>query len=230
MWHTFARTLRKWSIALVTVIGILTLSITIAPSAFARANSSAVKIPPQLIAAWQREGITNLPDAQYVFIKDVNAPGVSAPGSNTGVNVATNGGISPQWFCNCYEVHNVRIAHDGAWTFLQAATANGGSGGGHLTLSVNKSITNSRTNSGGVSATFINGQLGFNTSGTASVTTSYTIDVPAGQTWKLSAYAGMNVYTYDIYFNPILGDTYYVATDQAFQYDSIIHFVALRLS
>lgn len=51
-----------------------------------------------------------------------------------------------------------------------------------------------------------------------------------GTTWQLAVYAGMNVFTYDVYYNPVVGGSYYVATDQAFQYDGIVHFVEEQIS
>jgi len=92
-----------------------------------------------------------------------------------------------------------------------------------LSLAVSEGVSAQWSASGGVSAGVVSGGVGFNVTATYTVTATGTVQVPAGKTYKLTAYPMYDVYVYDVYYNPAVGGEYYVGSGYAMKPISVCY-------
>ena len=110
--------------------------------------------------------------------------------------------IQPDWFCNCYEIKNVKAAGTG-WRFLGASR--GSSPTTSVSIAIDQTVSNSYSANIGVSADSVSAGVCFSVTQTYGVSQTGSANIPAGQTIEIDAYAVYNVSTYDVWWNPALG-------------------------
>ncbi|MBD1372575.1 hypothetical protein IC620_09430 [Hazenella sp. IB182357] len=90
-------------------------------------------------------------------------------------------------------------------------------GPGEATITVSESIAATWEASVGVSAEVISAELGFTVTSTYSVSDSYSIELPEGETVKIVARPVYNVYQYDVWKDPLIGNDYYLGSGSAYK-------------
>jgi len=67
----------------------------------------------------------------------------------------------------------------------------------------------------GVTAQIVSAGLGFSVTDTVAQTCAYTAQLASGQHATIDAYAINEVYDYDVWYNPLLGNAYYAGCGYA---------------
>jgi hypothetical protein len=230
----------RWA-KLIAVFALLVLVVSSAP-AVARAdgpdysNPAAVK---GLVRQLEQAGIKGdkiwksfSPVAQAAVIKylHLDADGkkgqivsvVIVPAQKVGVSSQTiSPTVSPEWWCNCYEIHNV--TGPSPYNQVPAAAIAQAWGPGILTLSTTKQVSNQWSANVGVSAEVVSAGVGLNVTWSSSWTYSYQINVPAGEMWEIDANNYYYRYYYDVYWNPWVGDPYKVGDGWADDFKAVTY-------
>lgn len=131
--------------------------------------------------------------------------------------------IEPQWWCGCYEIRNV--AGPAAYNQVPAAAIAQAWGPGVLTLSTTKQVSNKWSANASVSAGVVSAGVGFDVTWSSSWTYSYQVTVPAGKLWEIDAYNLYHRYTYDVYYNPTIGNPYKVGTGWADEFKGVTYVI-----
>ena len=100
-----------------------------------------------------------------------------------------------------------------------------GNGPGKLTLSYQKTVSNKWSANVGISASGVSAGVGFDVTHSESMTYSYETEVPGGHQWEIDAYNVFDGVTFDIYWDPWVGDPYYVGYGDAYQFVGVDYWV-----
>lgn len=183
---------------------------------------------PGVSSAGESSGaqLTHAPDKPYIASHGTLVSRVRVPATITkDAHGATT--IQPDWFCNCYEIKNVKAAGTG-WRFLGASR--GSSPTTSVSITINQTVSNSYSANVGVSADSVSAGVGFSVTQTYGVSQTGSANIPAGQTIEIDAYAVYNVSTYDVWWNPALGGDYKVGSGNAWHYTGVIEFDTWRVN
>lgn len=118
---------------------------------------------------------------------------------------------------------------DALWENLNIAAEGSNPYTIQLSLRVNTTVSNSYSANVGISAEGISAGIGQNVTESYQVQQIGTATVPYGHTVKIMAWAVMDRYTFDVWYNPILGGDYKAGSGEAFIYSGTIAFPSICL-
>lgn len=107
------------------------------------------------------------------------------------------------------------VVNHGPVAGLQPIAVNYGYGPMELTLSVNQGVQATYSDNAGVNAGIISAGIGENVTSSYTVTGSSQVLVPSGEEYKLSAYPVYTYYTYQVWYNPVIGGAYQIGSGYA---------------
>jgi hypothetical protein len=134
----------------------------------------------------------------------------------------------PHWLCNCFYLKNIQPAGTGN-TYL--ASAQGSNPYlSTVSLEINQSVSNQWSATGGIDSGTVSAQIGFSVTETQGVNQTGSANIPQGQTVEIDAFAIFDVSTYDVWYNPVLGNDFQVGSGNAWDYANKIEFDAYQVS
>lgn len=154
-----------------------------------------------------------LPSPKARVIGEVVEPG----------NVADSNSVDvprPMWGWPYYFLHDVQP--DGSYASTSPIGVDYGVGPGTLTLSVSKGVSATYSDNAGVNASIISAGVGYDVTGSYTLTSAYSVQVPSGQEYELEAFPLFDQTSYQVWYNPVLGSAYQVGTGTAAKPTSLV--------
>jgi len=143
-----------------------------------------------------------------------------------GTSIPKPKGVTPQWGQIAYYYISNKTGPSEAWGTTRIATTSGGPGPGTLTLGQTVTVSNSFSANVGVTAGVVSAGLGFNVTVSTQWSCSYAAQIPSGQHATINAYPVYDCYSYDVWYNPKIGDAYKAGNGSAKQSVGVAYVVS----
>lgn len=122
---------------------------------------------------------------------------------NTSKPISGTSMISPEWGTGYY-VTNLGVTETYG-NYVKKAEVMGPS---DYTMTISASVAATWSSTTGISEAGLSAQLGFSVAANYSVSDAYKITVPAGHTYRVYAFPVLDYYSFDVWYDPFVGEDY----------------------